>query len=135
MTTNVKKIETPEKMLELFNEYKEWVEATPILKQDFVGKDGRSEYRQLQRPLTIDGFEIWLAERRVVKSLRHYGNKRLEAYTEYQEVMDYIRMVVRNDHITGGMAGIYNPNITQRLHGLAEKTEIKVEEYEVTLKL
>jgi hypothetical protein len=129
-----KYVQTPEKMLELFKDYKSWVEANPILKHDFVGKDGMSVRRELQRPLTFDGFEVWLIDKNIIKSLQHY-NAAEGPYKEYKQVMDYIRTVIRNDHITGGMAGIYNPNLTQRLHGIADKQEVKVEEFEVTLKL
>ena len=46
------KIESPERMWELFQEYKRYVKNNPILKHTFVGKEGRSEYSELERPLT-----------------------------------------------------------------------------------
>ena len=50
------KIESPERMWELFQEYKRYVKNNPILKHTFVGKEGRSEYSELERPLTMEGF-------------------------------------------------------------------------------
>jgi hypothetical protein len=32
-------------------------------------------------------------------------------------------MMIRQDQIEGGMAGVYNPSITQRLNGLKENIE------------
>ena len=41
---------------------------------------------------------------------------------------------IRNNQIEGGMAGIYNPSITQRLNGLVERTENKHEVSEIVVK-
>ena len=35
---------------------------------------------------------------------------------------------IRQDQIEGGMSGIYNPSITQRLNGLTDKSEVMVKE-------
>lgn len=44
-------------------------------------------------------------------------------YAEFVPICRTIKQRIRNDQIEGGMAGIYNPSITQRLNGLTEKTE------------
>jgi hypothetical protein len=36
----------------------------------------------------------------------------------------YIKREIRNDQISGGMVGQYNPSITQRLNNLTEKSDI-----------
>jgi hypothetical protein len=54
-----KYIETPNKMWEYFQAYKKEVKDSPILVQDYVGKDGTAVYRQKEKPLTLDGFECW----------------------------------------------------------------------------
>lgn len=131
---NTRNIETPDKMLELFNDYREWAKANPIQKMDFVGKDGRQVFYELKRPLTFDGFEVYVIDRGIIKSsLQHYSLNTNGAYKEFADVMDYIRKVIRDDQISGGMAGIYNPNITQRLNGLAEKVENKHEVSEIKI--
>lgn len=118
-----KYIESPEKMWELFTQYKEWVKSNPIKVQDYVGKDAEMVYREKERPLTIDGFECWCFENEIISDLSNYFANSGNNYTEYSTICSRIRKSVRVDQIEGGLAGIYNPSITQRLNGLTEKTE------------
>ncbi len=120
---NRKYIETPEKMWELFTEYKQWVKSNPIKVQDYVGKDAEMVYRSKERPLTIDGFECWCYDNEIISDLSQYFANTEQRYTDYQTICTRIRKAVRTDQIDGGMAGIYNPSITQRLNGLTEKIE------------
>lgn len=117
-----KYIETPEKMWEIFGEYRKSVKETPILVQDFVGKDGDEVNRKKERPLTLDGFECWCFDNGIISDLSQYFANTEQRYTDYQTICRAIRKTIRNDQISGGMAGIYNPSITQRLNGLVEKT-------------
>lgn len=119
-----KYIETPEKMWELFEQYKAWAKYNPILVQDFVGKDADEVYRKKERPLTVDGFECWCYDNEIISDLSQYFANTEQRYTEYQTICSRIRKAVRTDQIDGGMAGIYNPSITQRLNGLIEKTDV-----------
>ena len=120
-----KYIETPEKMWEYFETYKKWVKENPIQVQDYVGKDAEMVYRTKERPLTIDGFECWCYDNEIISDLSQYFANTEQRYTDYQTICSRIRKAVRTDQIEGGMAGIYNPSITQRLNGLTEKQEIK----------
>lgn len=123
-----KYIETPEKMWELFEQYKAYTKSRPILVQDFVGKDGDEVNRKKERPLTIDGFECWCYDNGIIGDLSHYFANTEQRYTEYLTICSRIRKAVRTDQIEGGMAGIYNPSITQRLNGLTDKSEVMVRE-------
>ena len=118
-----KYIETPEKMWEYFESYKKWVKSNPIQVQDYVGKDAEMVYRTKERPLTIDGFECWCYDNEIISDLSQYFANTEQRYTDYQTICSRIRKAVRTDQIEGGMAGIYNPSITQRLNNLTEKTE------------
>lgn len=120
-----KGIKTPEKLLEYFNEYKHWCKENPILKNDFRGKDADEVHLKLERPLTMEGFETWLAEETqfAIMGLSQYFANREERYEDFVPICTYIRQVIRGDQIGGGMAGIYNPSITARLNNLSEKTE------------
>jgi hypothetical protein len=120
-----KKIETPERLMELFEQYKAYIKANPFLVQDYVGKDGVEVFRTKEKPLTIDGFETWLYENSFIGDLSHYFANTNGSYADYLTICHAIRKACRNDQINGGMAGIYNPSITQRLNGLTEKSEIK----------
>jgi hypothetical protein len=118
-----KYIESPEKLWEYFEAYKIEKKSNPILVQDFVGKDGDEVYRKKERPLSIDGFEVWCFDNGIISHLSDYFANSNQKYTEYSTICHAIRKAVRNDQIEGGMAGIYNPSITQRLNGLTEKTD------------
>lgn len=118
-----KYIETPEKMWEYFESYKKWVKENPILVQDYVGKDAEMVYRTKERPLTIDGFECWCFDNGIIGDLSHYFANTGNNYSDYLTICHAIKKSVRADQIEGGMAGIYNPSITQRLNNLTEKTE------------
>ena len=118
-----KYIETPERLWELFLAYKQEVKSKPILVQDYVGKDAEMVYREKEKPLTIEGFECWCYDNDIINDLSNYFANSNNAYSDYSTICTRIRKAVRADQITGGMAGIYNPSITQRLNGLVEKTE------------
>jgi len=123
-----KYIETPEKMWEHFEAYRQEKKSNPILVQDFVGKDGDEVNRKKERPLTLEGFEVWCFEKGIISDLSDYFENKQGRYADYIPICRVIRKIIRNDQIEGGMAGIYNPSITQRLNGLTEKSEMTVKE-------
>ena len=114
---------TPEELESYFEQYKQWVDENPILVQDYVGKDGTEVNRKKNRPLTFDGFEIWLRKNSKIKCCQHILDNVKSAYNDFIDVARYIKSSVKADQIEGGMAGIYNPNITARLNGLTEKIQ------------
>lgn len=126
-----KYIETPESLLNLFLEYKKWVDDNPRLVEDYVGKDADRVMRQKPRPLTMEGFENWCEDKGVIKDLGDYFENRNKKYNEFSAICSRIKREIRQDQIEGGMTGIYNPSITQRLNGLVDKKE--VEKTDVTL--
>mgnify|MGYP001218411793 FL=1 len=123
-----KYIETPEKLWEHFENYKNETKSSPIKKHVFVGKDGNADYELIERPLTVDGFEVWCWRNEIISDLSQYFANTENRYTEYQTICSRIRKEVRNDQIEKGLAGIYNTSITQRLNGLTDKSEITVKE-------
>lgn len=126
---------TPVSIWQHFTDYKTDVKSNPKLRQDFVGKDADEVDRKLERPLTFEGFENWLADKNIICDLGDYSANSDNKYKEFIPVMKRIRRVIREDQIEGGMIGNYNPSITQRLNGLVEKAEVKVENVELTMKL
>jgi hypothetical protein len=120
-----KYIETPEKMLQLFTEYAEAVKKNPIIKNDFAGKDADEVHKKLERPLTMEGFECYVFEQGLNSDLSHYFANYEGRYNDYLAICSHIRKKIRKDQIEGGMAGIYNASLTQRINGLTEKVEQK----------
>jgi hypothetical protein len=118
-----KYIETPEIMWELFQAYTKEVKSDPFLVKDWVGKDGDEVKREKEKPLTLEGFELYCYNNEIVNDLGDYFSNRNDNYNSYSPICMRIRKAIRADQIEGGMAGIYNPSITQRLNGLVEKQE------------
>jgi hypothetical protein len=121
-----KYIETPEKMWELFESYATETKNNPRYKIEYVGKDGDRVQTPLERPLTIEGFELHLFNQNIIADLGHYFANTDNRYDEYRTICSRIRKAVRNDQIEGGMVGQYNASITQRLNGLKEQTETEL---------
>jgi len=121
-----KYIETPEKMWEYFIAYKEQVKSNPILKHDFVGGAGKEIQRKLEKPLTMEGFNNYLFMNGICDNAKHYFANSDNKYDDYLTICSHIREIIRQDQIEGGMSGIYNPSITQRLNNLVDKQETSI---------
>jgi hypothetical protein len=120
-----KYIETPEKMWELFEAYRKEVKNNPRKKHVFVGKDGNSEFELLERPLTMEGFKNYCYD--IVGCVEQYFTNQDGLYGDYIGICSRIKEQIRQDQIEGGMVGQYNPSITQRLNGLVDKQETKLD--------
>lgn len=132
-----KNIESPEKLWELFELYRTETKANPFKVKDWVGKDGDQVEREKERPLTMEGFELFCFEKNIISDLSHYFCNLDNRYADFIAICSRIRKAIRADQIEGGMAGMYNPSITQRLNGLTEKSEqtVEVKTFDVSLKL
>lgn len=124
-----KYIKTPDIMWELFQKYKHQTKSKPIRKMVFVGRDGQRDYEERERPLTMEGFENFVADEGLNEAgLANYFANTNGNYEDYLTICSRIRRAIKQDQIEGGMASIYNASITQRLNGLTEKTENKNED-------
>jgi hypothetical protein len=134
-----KTIETPEKLYELFEAYKqelldnpiqiiEQVRGKIIIPKDFDGELGDLARITLptSRPLTMAGFEVYAFKKKCC--VNQYFDNPDDRYTAYITICSHIRKEIRQNQIEGGMAGIYNASITQRLNGLTDKQEIKTDQ-------
>ena len=118
-----KNIPTPEKMWEYFTSYKEETKNNPIEKKVLGNKGYVVSDEKLQRPLTLEGFENWCCENEIITDISDYFENKDDRYRDFVPICALIRRKVRQDQIEGGMVGIYNSSITQRLNNLVEKTE------------
>jgi hypothetical protein len=120
-----KKLKTPAAMLTMFNKYVKHCESKPIKKMDFKGKDATKVYYEVPFPLTMSGFESYSFKNGGPVEMSHYFANADNGYVDFLPICAHIRREIRNMQIAGGMAGVYNTSITQRLNGLVEKTETK----------
>lgn len=121
-----KNIDSETELESLFLRYVKEIKSKPITIKDWVGKDAEEIHREKEKPLTIDGFECWLFENNIIADLGDYLRNKDNRYSDFATICSYIKQKIRQDQIEGGMAGIYNPSITQRLNGLVEKTQTEV---------
>lgn len=127
-----KYIETPEKLYELFQEYKISIKPREIQKATAAGV--KSEFHT--PPFTMEGFENFCFVN--YSDIHHYFDNTDERYNDYRTICSHIKKVIRQDQIEGGMVGQFNPSITQRLNSLTEKTDVtsqgeKINEIKVTI--
>lgn len=125
---DTKYIESKEKMAEYFEQYRQEVKSKPIIVTDWVGAKAIEVERRKERPLTLEGFSQWLWRKGITGNVHDYFRNKNNAYNDYSGVCRAILEAIRVDQIEGGMAGIYNPSITQRLNGLVEKSAVTVTE-------
>ena len=114
-------LDSPEQLYELFIKYKEDVKANPRIKSVFGGKEFEERAEPLERPLTMEGFEVFCWDE--VGQVEQYFKNIDKRYEEFIPICLRIRKEIRRDQIEGGMVGQYNPSITQRLNGLKEQVE------------
>ena len=114
-------LDSPEQLYELFIRYKQDVKANPRIKSVFGGKEFEERAEPLERPLTMEGFEVFCWD--IVGQVEDYFYNREKRYNEYSAICSRIRKEIREDQITGGMVGQYNASITQRLNNLKEQIE------------
>jgi len=134
-----KYIETPELLWELFCAYRDELKENPItiieqkkgntiLPKGLTAEEFKMYANTIielpaQRPLTFEGFQNYLEENEIITDVTDYFENKGNRYKAYIRVCKRVKRVIRQDQIEGGMAGIYNPSITQRLNGLVEKTQ------------
>ena len=119
-----KSIESPEKLYEYFLAYKNEIKSKPFIIKDWVGKDSTPVYREKEKPLTMEGFECWLFDADIISDLSRYMANTDNKYEEFSAICTHIKKRIREDQISGGMSGMYNPSITQRLNSLTEKSDV-----------
>jgi hypothetical protein len=117
-----KLIETPEKLMEIFEEYRAYTLANPRHKWVLSQKTAEMVAEPLRVPLTNEGFEIFCYKN--YSDVHNYFDNPDNRYSEFKTVCSHIKREIRNDQIQGGMVGQYNPSITQRLNNLTEKSDI-----------
>jgi hypothetical protein len=118
-----KAIESPEMMWDMFNRYKKDIKSNPFIVKDWVGGMGKMVYREKEKPLSLEGFNVWCFEQGIISWIHDYFMNKEGRYKEFANICSIIREQIRQDQIGGGMAGIYNASITQRLNGLTEKIQ------------
>lgn len=114
-------------MIELWSAYKEDLteQAQKWGKVQYVGKDGDKVTDYPKLPLILEGFKVYCHEQNIGYIHQYFDNAE-GLYDSYLVICSRIREEIRLDQITGGMLGMYNASITQRLNGLVDKKETEI---------
>ena len=114
---------SPHELEIAFKAYKDSleVEAENWLKVQYVGKEGQRMTDALKLPYTMDGFEVFCYEN--YGTVEQYFKNKDGYYDDFVPICSHIKKVIRSNQITGGLLGVYNTSITQRLNNLAENTK------------
>lgn len=120
-----KKIKSPEELYRMFLLYEQWTKDNPFLVHDFKGKDVEEVYIKKQRPLSMEGFSVYCFRNKIHGFIDDYFHNKEGRYEEFTTICKHIKTLIRENQVNGGMAGIFNPSLTQRLNNITEKQEIE----------
>lgn len=118
-----KYIETPEKLWELFLAYVEEEKNNPMLKREYVGKDGEPVDTKLQVPIIFEGFECYVANLGIIEDLGDYSKNKDDRYKSYAPIITRIRNNCFSQNFKGAAVGLFNANLIAKKLGIAEKIE------------
>ncbi len=118
---------TPEELLSAWESYKKnlLTKALDWPKVQYVGREGQRVEDYPKLPLTMEGFSVFCYANNI-GTIRHYFTNTDGYYDDFCQVCSYVQEEIRQDQITGGLLGVYNASITQRLNGLTESTKTEL---------
>lgn len=99
-------------------------EASKWLKVQYVGKEGQRMTDEMKLPYTMDGFEVFCYNN--YGTVEQYFKNKDGYYDDFVPICSHIKKEIRENQITGGLLGVFNPSITQRLNGLSETTKTEL---------
>lgn len=115
---------TPEDLYKEYLLYKEKTLNTPLLKQDFVGKDAIEVDRKFTKPLTWRGFEAFMFNKGLLVNIDKYRRNFDNAYEDFVGIIHAIGSDMFDQKFSGAACGIYQQNIIARELGLSDNQEV-----------
>jgi len=116
----------PDELEKAWIEYKQniKIQSNEWLKVFYVGKDGDRKEEPQKVPYTMEGFERFCYEN--YGCVNQYFDNQDNYYSDFLTICSRIKREIRENQITGGLLGFYNPSITQRLNNLVERNQTEV---------
>jgi len=114
---------SPDELEHAWTLYKESLkeEALEWVKVSYVGKEAQRMEDPFKLPYTFEGFSVYCYKN--FGTIKSYFINERGLYDDFTTICSHIKEEIRSNQITGGLLGVYNPSITQRLNSLVEKTE------------
>ena len=122
------KYKKPQDLWNKFQEYIQWVDSNPIEmpeRASFFGtkkevvRQGQMKTK-VARPYTLYGFLAFAG----IMNWTEFKRPEFRHQENYLRVIYAIENTVKAQQIDGALVGIYNSNLTARLNGISEKTEV-----------
>ena len=120
-----KYIESPEKLMEYFEAYKAWNKLRPQIVKHYNVKTDSTGIVEHERILSMQGFEMYLRERKIIHNLIDYIQNRSNNYSDYSNIIHTIKGQIFEHNLSGAASGAYQHNIIARQLGMVDKKEIK----------
>lgn len=125
-----KHFDTPEKLVNVFNDYLEVMKTKTWKKQEFIKSGERAGdiiELETQTPLTMQGFCLFAGVNTKYfydfeKTLESLEDRQLAK--DFSEITTHIRETITEQKLQGAMVGAYNPMIVARIEGLKDKQDI-----------
>lgn len=117
------KIQSPEELWQYFLDYVENAKNNPMYKVEYVGKEGREEFKPLATPITFEGFECYLADKDIIQDLGDYASNKNGRYKRFSTIITRIRKNCFVNNFNGAAVGLFSPNLIARKLGLTDKVE------------
>lgn len=133
-----KLFESPEHFLTEAIKYFEWAKQTPWQKKEqlktppkgFKDPDTNEVVFPSQivdipteKPYTIEGLCLYLGI--TLQTFLNYEKK--EGYNAFFDVLSYVRSIIENQQLEGGLVGAFNPAIIIRKLGLKDQVDSKID--------
>lgn len=118
--------QNPQELEFAWEAYKEHLktEALQWVKVQYVGREGDKKEDAFKLPYTMEGFNVFCYKN--YGCVSQYFKNQDELYIEFIPICSHIREEIRSNQITGGLLGVFNPSITQRLNNLSENTKTEL---------
>lgn len=122
------KYKTAKELWDKFLEYCTWVDGNPIElpeRQAFFGSKKTVERMaqnkaKVGRPYTLYGFLAWAN----IANWTEFKRPEFRHKPDYLRVINAIENSIKAMQVDGAMVGVYNSNLTARLNGISEHTEV-----------
>ena len=117
----------PEDLAKVADEYFQWCDDNPIetatrklvgAKQTGKGGEAKSDETKFttRRAYTLDGFCLFAR----ISDWSSFKSAEAHSDAEYLVVIHAIEQTIRDQQVSGALAGVFNSNIVARLNGLAD---------------
>jgi len=119
-----KKIESPDKLLEYFREYKQYEENNRLYKIEYVGREGTRVETPLHYPLSMEAFKSWLFINKIISDLSDYVKNKEGRYDDFAPIITHIKEFIFAHNFRGASVQLLNPSLIARQLGIKDQQDV-----------